>query len=258
MPVTLRATHDALSGFGGWTGACSGLAAACVLTVGGPMTVTVAFKLAAMASISGTAAPIALESAVAQTTGLAPDDTSTFDLGTGSSSVDADMTASSAAEISKAAAVGHMVIMEIQIAGDTSDNDFVRLANPTGGTVDMSGWKLHKRSKSGADYSLKTFAKGTAITAGGTLLWANSENGFADLMGADVSSTQTLAPDNSVALLDVAGNVVDAVAWGNGASQYGEGPPFPTDPGANQVLARRAADGTDIDTDDNATDFEFK
>ncbi len=143
----------------------------------------------------------------------------------------------------------------MQIAGAASTNDFVKIFNPTGAAVDLSGWKLHKKSSTGTDYSLKTFATGASIASGGYITWANSENGFADSIGADVSSTETLSADNSVALMDPSETVIDAVAWGTGTNQYVEGDAYPDSPTANQVLVRKSVASTVVDTDDNANDF---
>ncbi|HVO28833.1 MAG TPA: lamin tail domain-containing protein, partial [Candidatus Paceibacterota bacterium] len=125
----------------------------------------------------------------------------------------------------------------------------------TGAAVDLGGWKLHKRSGTGADYSLRTIPAGSAIAAGGYFTWANSAGGFADLVGADISSSETLSAGNSVALFDADGAVVDELAWGGGVNQYVEGDPYPTDPEANQVLARKQSGGAMVDTGDNASDF---
>jgi hypothetical protein len=151
--------------------------------------------------------------------------------------------------------LSHVLIAAVQIAGASSTNDFVKLYNPTGSSVDMSGWKLHKRSNTGTDYSLKVFPTGSVIAAGQYFIWANSTNGFSESISANVSSTETLSADNSVGLLDASGTVIDAVAWGTGTGQYGEGPPYPTDPAANQILTRQLVDGSMVDTSDNANDF---
>lgn len=121
----------------------------------------------------------------------------------------------------------------------------------------MSGWKLRKRSQSGADYSLRTFPEGAVIGAGKYFVWANSENGFAAMISADVSSTETLAADNSIALIDAEGKVMDALAWGAGTGQYGEGDPFPSDPSAGQMLSRKKSGDAFIDTENNANDFSL-
>jgi hypothetical protein len=182
---------------------------------------------------------------------------------TPSSSTDIDIgTADSGSNDSStgvvATSVGHILIAAVQIAGSSSSNDFVRIYNPTASTVDMSGWKLHKKSETGTDYSLKVFPSGSAIAAGQSFTWANSTDGFSEAIGANVSSTETLAADNSVALMDAAGNIIDAVAWGTGTDQYGEGPPYPTSPGANQLLSRRSSGGAMVDTENNTNDFTLQ
>ncbi len=156
------------------------------------------------------------------------------------------------------AVVGHILIAAVQIGGASSSNDLVKLYNPTAAAIDVSGWKLHKKSETGTDYSLKEFPAGSTIDAGQFFVWANSTGGFSETVAANVSSTETLAVDNSVALMDATGNIVDAVAWGTGTSQYGEGPPYPTSPGANQLLSRRSSDGMMVDTDNNTNDFTLQ
>ena len=156
--------------------------------------------------------------------------------------------------------LNHILIAVVQIAGvgTSSSNDLVKLYNPTAAAIDISGWKLHKKSGTGADYSLKVFPAGSVIGAGQPFVWANSSGGFSETIGANVSSTETLAADNSVALMDAAGTIVDAVAWGTGTNQYGEGPPYPTSPGANRLLSRRSSDGVMVDTDNNSNDFTIQ
>ena len=149
----------------------------------------------------------------------------------------------------------HVVIAQIQIAGASTANDFVKLYNPTADAIDMSGWKLRKKSSGGTDASLKVLGKGSVIGSAASFTWANSANGFAASLGADVSSTETIAADNSVALMNASGTIVDEVAWGTGANQYVEGSAFSTNPSANQVLARVSENGIMNDSDDNATDF---
>ena len=74
--------------------------------------------------------------------------------------------------------VGHLVIAAIQIAGAAADDDFVKMYNPTPNIVDFSGWKLRKKSSTGADSSLREFPKGSAIAPSGYFVWASSVNGF--------------------------------------------------------------------------------
>ncbi|MDO8558386.1 MAG: lamin tail domain-containing protein, partial [bacterium] len=152
---------------------------------------------------------------------------------------------------------GKILFYEIQISGGTgaTKHDFIRIYNPNGFNVDISGWKLKKKSNSGTESSVKVIPGGTALVPGGTLMWANSEDGFATTIGAQLSTTVTISADNSIALFDSSGNIIDSVAWGDGANQYIEGAPYPTNPEGGQIL-RRKTDGQVLkDTDNNATDF---
>jgi len=46
------------------------------------------------------------------------------------------------------AAASHVVISQIQVAGTTNSNDeFVELYNPTDSSVDLTSWKLKKRTQ---------------------------------------------------------------------------------------------------------------
>lgn len=168
---------------------------------------------------------------------------------------DASSTSSSSDIIASTIALSHILIDIVQIAGVSSTNDLIKLYNPTESPVDMGGWKLHKRSSTGTDYSLKQFPAPSVIAPGQTFVWANAANGFSESVVANVSSSETLSADNSVALLDATGTVIDAVAWGSGTNQYGEGSPYATDPTGSQVLARKFVNGTIVDTENNTNDF---
>ncbi len=151
--------------------------------------------------------------------------------------------------------VGHALIAQIQIAGAARSNSFVKLYNPGESAIDVSGWKLRKKSSTGKSHSLRVFPRGSSISPRGYFTWANSKNGFARSIGADVSSSASLATKNSVALFDSSGTMIDAVAWGAGTDQYVESHAYPADPAASQVLGRKYARGAIVDTQNNASDF---
>jgi hypothetical protein len=260
--ITLHETADTASSFGGWSGACSGFSKDCQIVVSGYVSVGVLFhrldvgmpmptpisqpaSSAVPSPLSGSGAPIVASSD-------AP--SSSFSL----SSSSYPSSSSDAFPSPLPAPSNHILIAALQIAGQSSSNDWIEIINPTASEVDMAGWKLHKHSSTGNDYSLKEFPKGTTIPSQGELLWANSSDGFAQSIGADFSTSETLSPDNSVALLDASGTVVDAVAWGMGTSQYGEGDPYPASPGPNQILGRLMDDGVFVDTNNNASDFSIQ
>ena len=186
---------------------------------------------------------------------LSPGGVGSSDSGSSGSGTDSSTATASGTEQGVVCSPDHAVIMEIQTAGAVSSNDLVKLYNPTGAAIAMDGWKLRKKSQTGTDGSLKALGAENVIPPGGYFTWANSANGFAQSIGADVSSTETLAANNSVALMDASGTIIDEVAWGTGTNQYVEGTAFAANPAANQLLERKVVGGVVIDTDDNATDF---
>ena len=164
-------------------------------------------------------------------------------------------TADQAALSSLSIPVDHLVIAAVQIAGAATDDDFVKIYNPTQGAVDVSGWKLRKKSSTGTDSSLREFPAGSTIPVGGYFVMGVQREWVRGSINADVSSTETLAANNSVALFDGSGTQIDGVAWGTGTDQYVEGAAYQDSPLANQVLSRKFTDGIVVDTDDNAADF---
>jgi len=219
--LTLTAVPGVGDAFGGWSGACVGTGA-CSFSVNGTTSVEANFNVVGTddPSVSSLVVPLAQPSVAGS-----PD---------------------------------HPVIMTVQIAGASSSNDFVKIFNPTAASIDMSGWKLHKKSSSGADYSLRTFPEGSVVAPEENFTWANSENSFSESIQADASSTETLSSDNSVALFDTSGAIIDQVAWGTGVGQYVEASAYPTNPAAGQTLVRKIQNGAPVDTDDNADDFAFQ
>lgn len=149
------------------------------------------------------------------------------------------------------------VISQVQIsgAGNKSKQDFIKIFNPDPIPFDLKGHRLIKRTQTGAsDSSIKSFTAETIIPAGGYFTWANSEDGFADSLGADSATTNSLSPDNGIALRQGAideGVIIDSVAWGEADNGLAEGAIFATNPSAGQILTRK----NNTDTDNNAADF---
>ncbi len=263
--VTLAASPGNGASFIGWSGGCAGTSA-CSFIIGGPVSVIAEFRLNAdrylMIDNNNDLDASNTENIQENATSSLSESTSTA---TSSSSVEdgnnESPTSSPPAEngidasSSSLPAPRHLVLAAIQIAGAATSDDFVKIYNPTQSDVTIGGWKLRKKSSTGTDSSLREFPAESVIAAGGYFTWASSANGFAQSIGADVSSTGTLAVNNSVALLTNDGTQVDAVAWGNGANQYVEGAPYPENPGANQALQRKFIDGVVVDTDNNNNDF---
>ncbi|OGE90167.1 MAG: hypothetical protein A3E29_03635 [Candidatus Doudnabacteria bacterium RIFCSPHIGHO2_12_FULL_48_16] len=156
----------------------------------------------------------------------------------------------------------HLVISQIQITGGSgkTTNDFVEIYNPTSSDIDLKGYRLVKRTKTGTtDTALKSWTASTIVKAHGFYLWANSS--FTDISAApDTSTTGSIADDNAVALRNGAndtGAIIDSVAWGQATNAFVEGSAFAANPGTNQSLERLPGGeaGNGLDTNNNSTDF---
>lgn len=165
----------------------------------------------------------------------------------------------------RAALASHVVISEIQIAGTATGDDFIELYNPTSSSVDLSTFRLVKRTSSGTtDDSIVAFQNNTSIAPHGFFLWCNS--GIAATLNCDSSTSATLANNNSFGLRDGAlntGTLIDAVTIGTVTNLLGEGTPIATAPTANQSVERKPGDsnptgGNGEDTDNNAGDFALR
>ena len=151
-----------------------------------------------------------------------------------------------------------VLITEIGIIGS---DDFVELYNPTNINQDLDGCKLRKKIQSGADYSLKSIPEGVVIAPGQYLLWASSKNDYHLEVNAELFTQQILSSDYSVALISDGGDIVDAVAWGEGhINPYVEGSAFPENPDSGQTIGRKwdAGSNTYQNTGNNANDFELQ
>jgi hypothetical protein len=222
--------------FDGWSGACSGKGK-CSFVVVGDTTLTASFHMPVITVPN-------------------PDPVQSPSSSSSDSNADANDPVAAVPEPTSTSVAGsHILIAAVQIAGEASTNDFVKLYNPSSATVDLDGWKLRKRSQTGVDYSLRTIPADMTIGPGKYFVWANSGDGFSASIGANISSTETLAGNNSIALIDADGDIEDALAWGTGTGQYGEGAPYADNPAAGQVLARKMSASAPTDTRSNADDF---
>lgn len=115
--------------------------------------------------------------------------------------------------IAVSADAGHIVISEIQTYGVTSKDDFVRLYNSTANPVDISGWKLKKKTASGSEYNLvSSFEEGTIVPADSDFLITHKT----DYQGAEPAdatfsgATYSIADTNIILLYNNEGVLVDS------------------------------------------------
>jgi len=147
------------------------------------------------------------------------------------------------------------LIVEIQIAGEKADNDFIKIYNPGNNAIDISSYKLRKRTSTGSEASVRVFPSGSQIQAKGYFLWANSKEDFHLAIGADVWSAATLAKNNSIALFNTEGVILDSLTWGEGQNPFVKEAPFLENPGPNQRLKRKNINGDYQSTGNNSQDF---
>ncbi len=134
-----------------------------------------------------------------------------------------------------------ILIQEVQIAGETSDDEFIELYNPSDTPIDISSWQLRRKTESGSVSSIKVFAKDTTIPPYSYYLWANSKGAFASLADTTTSSS-ALANNNSIALYTKSGAdgvLIDSLTWGSGALFLSTDSPQIT-PLKNESLVRDA------------------
>ncbi len=161
--------------------------------------------------------------------------------------------------VSYAISPGELLIDRLQITGGTgkADNDFITIYNNSQNILDLNGLRLVKRTANGTtDTTIKSWVEPTFLNPGAYYTWANSNNGFANLMQAQTSSTQTIANDNGLALrigAENSGEILDSVGWGNVFNALIEMLAFPTNPTTNQTLERI----NHQDTNNNSLDFHL-
>ena len=159
----------------------------------------------------------------------------------------------------------HIVISEIQIGGETVYDEFVELYNPTDQEINLDGWDLKRKTKSGTESNMLNNIEGVIPAHGYFLIVPrancgddNNENCYRGLIVAEDEYTTDsfLAADNAVLLYDNNGSLIDKVGWGE-ASDF-ESEVIINSPENNQSLERINIDGVIQDTDNNKNDFVLR
>lgn len=110
-----------------------------------------------------------------------------------------------------------VILSEVQIEGEKAADEFVELYNDSNDSVNLSGWSLRRKSAgdtTAKGSSLKTFGSSDTIPANGYFLWTNSGSILKDL--ADTTTSSSLSDNNSLALYDKNGDLIDSLTWGIG------------------------------------------
>jgi len=147
-----------------------------------------------------------------------------------------------------AESASHIVISEVQITGGSgkSTDEFIELYNPTEAAVLMDGWQLMKKTGSGNEYVLvENF--GTVTVPSHSFFLIAHPAGYFGTTQPDLyySSTNSIADNNTVILLDNSGTEIDKIGFGS-ASDF-EGEPV-SNPGAHKSVERKACSDSDAET----------
>lgn len=118
-------------------------------------------------------------------------------------------------------------ISGFQVSGGVgrTNEEYIEIFNGSGEAVDLVGWRLAKLTKTGVvgswTYLAPSFSSGTSLAAFSFAVAVHNEAG-AQFSGDWDYASSTLAEDNSVALLNAAGEVVDLVGWGQAINNGGQ------------------------------------
>lgn len=148
----------------------------------------------------------------------------------------------------------NLIITEVQVRGETPDESYIKIYNPSYNKIDISGFRLVKKSSTGREYSLRVFPKESFILPESYFVWANSRNDYYKEINADVYSTASISSNNSIALLSDKRTLIDSLSWGEGENQFQMGNPLTTNPEKNQLIKRVKKD-TYQNTQNNKKDF---
>ncbi len=163
----------------------------------------------------------------------------------------------------------NIVISEIQVRSVIdADDEFVELYNPSGESINISGWKLTKRTQSGTQTNLVASLSGYISPKGFFLITsqASLSSPSADQL---YSTTQRIAADNTVTLIAEDGiSVVDSVGLGAASASETATVANPVNSGSIERKAQSSSTsismavggidsllGNGWDSDNNSLDF---
>lgn len=144
---------------------------------------------------------------------------------------------------------------EVLVQGNQPSNSYIKIFNQSPESVDVSGFKIKKKSSTGKEYSVRVFPQGSYIPPYGYFLWANSKEEYSLKVNANVSSTAQISKNNSIALFSKENKKIDSLAWGEGINQFVLGDVLSVNPEKNEEIKRKKINGTYLNTKNNQNDF---
>ena len=147
----------------------------------------------------------------------------------------------------------HILISEFRTRGPSGASDeFIEIFNPTGNTIDISGWLIRKSSLCGtATSTLLTVASGVQLSPGQHFLAAPSG---ASAANADQNFAAGIADTGGIALVDGLGMIMDQTGM-CGVTAYLEGDPLPGLSASSLDRSYERNSNGCLDTSNNLADF---
>ncbi len=163
----------------------------------------------------------------------------------------------------------HVVISKIQIAGQTADDEFVELYNPTDSDVNLAGYRLKRETASGKEYNLVSDFGDARIKSRSYFLIVHP-SGYSGKVIPDAvySGGSYSVSDDNTAILYNGSSTVDKIGMGKAVDYEGT---LADNPTAGYVLIRKASatstadslgrggreewSGNGYDQNDNQNDF---
>jgi hypothetical protein len=150
-----------------------------------------------------------------------------------------------------------LIITEVQVGGDSPDSSYIKIYNQGEKNIDVSNFKIIKKSSTGKEYSVRVFPKNTFIQPKEYFTWANSKDNYHLYVDADVYSSTKISLNNSVALISKDSVLIDAVGWGNGKNQFFLGKIISLNPKNKEIIKRKKINNIYQQTNNNDNDFFF-
>ncbi len=161
----------------------------------------------------------------------------------------------------------HVVISEVQIGGTTATDEFVELYNPTGSAIDLTGYRLTRKTSGGGEDNLVSSLSGT-IPSHGYFLLTHANYDGAVTFNQQYSASNSVADDSTVLLYsDASITLVDKVGFGTPTDSETSPASNPADDGSIERKAKDTSDansmvngddqlqGNEYDSGNNANDF---
>ncbi len=163
----------------------------------------------------------------------------------------------------------HIVFSEIQLAGGSFTDEFIELYNPTDSVIDLSGWRLTRKTSGGSESNLISSLSDSISPKSYFLIGHSDYDGSVALDATYSASTNSIAVNNTILLYSDAGStLVDKIGLGTASDYEASASANPSSDGSleRKAFASSTTDsmgsggldemeGNGEDTDNNYNDY---